>query len=492
MTLIRALAGLTAIVFLSGQTAPPAAPDLSLPSGETTPTTAPDLSPDEINLIEAALQTAPDQGFGADAFGLARAKSDLASPDLQRQAAGKSELAEAAIAYAAAEHGQRIAPGQFEPDWAIHPEPYDARADYAAAFMDHRLTLWLAQLPPPDPAYATLTEAYRRYAAIAAQGGWPGVPGKSKPGDQGPQVAALRARLAVEDPMAGEGADYDDALQGAVARAEARFGLGQDGIAGAALIEALDVSAGDRVKQIIANLERRRWAPRTPEPLRAEVNIADASLTFLEPGQQPLVMRVVVGQPKKRTPMMADRIRGAVLNPPWNVPPSIARKELWPKIHRDPSYMRREGYVVKANGQLQQRPGPKGSLGAIKFDLDNPFGVYLHDTPQKAFFRKDVRDLSHGCIRLEEPGRLAVLLLKDDPKWSADGALQAAIVTGKTIGIRLKTQPAVYVAYWTVLPGPDGSVGFRADVYDWDQMLIDKLAGRQQGRVEQVVASAAP
>jgi murein L,D-transpeptidase YcbB/YkuD len=476
MTPFRALAGLTAIVLLSGETAPPASPDIS---------------PDEIGQIEAALQTAPDQGFGPDAFGLARAKADLASPDAQRQASGKGELAEAAIAYAAAEHGQRLAEGRFEPDWALRPEPYDARSDFAAALLEHRLGPWLAQLPPPGPAYQALTEAYRRYAAISAKGGWPSVVGKSKPGDKGPQVAALRARLAIEDPMVGTGPGYDDALRAAVTRAEARFGLDQDGIAGQTLIAALDVSAEDRVKQIVANLERRRWTPRTPEPLRAEVNIADASLTYFEPDQTPFVMRVVVGQPKKRTPMMADRITAAVLNPPWNVPPGIARKEIWPKIHRDPGYMRREAYVVKANGQLQQRPGPKSSLGAIKFDLSNPFGVYLHDTPQKSYFSKDVRALSHGCIRLEQPNQLAMLLLKDDPKWSAE-AIQAAIATGKTQHIRLSIQPALYVVYWTVLPGPDGNVGFRTDAYGWDQMLIDKLAGRQQGRAEEAVSDAAP
>ena len=475
MTLLRALAGLIAIVFLSDQPAP---------------TPAPELSPDEISQIEGVLQTAPDQGFGPDAFGLARAKADLASLDALRQTAGQSELAEAAIAYAAAEHGQRLTPGRFEPDWALRPEPYDARAEFAAALMDHQLATWLAQLPPPDPAYQALTEAYGRYGAIAAQGGWPSVPSKSKPGDRGPQVAALRARLAVEDPTVGPGADYDDVLQGAVTRAEARFGLEQNGIAGPDLIAALDVTAEDRVKQIVANLERRRWTPRAPQPLRAEVNIADASLIFLEPGQPPLTMRVVVGQPTKRTPMMADHITSAVLNPPWNVPPGIARKEIWPKIHGNPGYMRRAGYVVKANGQLQQRPGPKSSLGLIKFNLGNPFGVYLHDTPEKVYFSKDKRALSHGCIRLEQPNQLAVLLLRDDPRWSAD-SLQAAIDTGKTAYVRVNAQPAVYVAYWTVLPDPDGAVGFRDDVYGWDQMLIDKLAGRQ-GRTEETVIAAAP
>lgn len=475
MTLSRALVGLIAIVSLSGQAAPPAGPELSS---------------DDIAKIEAALQTAPDQGFGPDAFGLAKAKADLAAPDPSRQAAGKAELTEAVIAYAAAEHGQRLDPARFEADWALRPEAYDARADFTSALMGGRIAAWLTQLPPPDPIYRTLTEALKRYSAIAAQGGWPTVPGKSRPGDSGPQVAALRARLAVEDPMAGQGDQYDDALKAAVARAEARFGLDEDGIAGSGVIAALNVSAGDRVKQILANLERRRWTPRAPPPLRAEVNIADASLTFFAPGQPPFSMRVVVGKPKKRTPMMADHIKAVVLNPPWNVPREIARTEIWPKIHKDPGYMQREDFLVKVNGELQQRAGPKSSLGLIKFDLDNPFGVYLHDTPEKALFGKDRRDLSHGCVRVEEPDRLAALLLKDDPKWSGD-AIQAAILTGKTIHIPLKTQPAVYVAYWTVLPGPNGSVGFRADAYGWDQMLIDKLAGRM-GRAEGPLSSAAP
>jgi murein L,D-transpeptidase YcbB/YkuD len=312
------------------------------------------------------------------------------------------------------------------------------------------------------------------------------VPGPSKPGETGPAVAALRARLAVEDPAVGEGRNYDDALKAAVTRAQARFGLDADGIAKANLVEALNVSADERTLQIAANLERRRWMPRTTAPLRAEVNIADASLAYYEPGQAPLTMRAVVGKPTKRTPMLVDHIQAVVLNPPWNVPNDIARKEIWPKIRARPGYMAREHYVVKKGGGLQQLPGPKSSLGRIKFNLTNPYDVYMHDTPEKTYFAKEVRALSHGCMRLEQPDALAKRVLDDQSDW-----IDTTIAKGKTVWVPVKVQPAVYVAYWTVLPAADGSVGFRADSYGWDKMLNDKLAGRMV-RAEGPMTVAAP
>lgn len=460
MTAFRALAGVALAILLTGPAALAAGAELSV---------------DDVAKIEAALETAPDQGFGPDAFGLARARADLASPDASRMEAGRQALAEAAIAYAAAQHGKRLAPAAFERDWAIRPDPYDARAEFTAALAGHRLAAWLAELPPPDPAYPKLVEAYRRYAAIAAKGGWPRVPGKSKPGDSGPTATALRARLAVEDPMTGSGPDYDDALKDAVTRAETRLGLNPDGIAGPGVVAALNVSVEDRLRQIAANLERRRWMPRTPPARRVEVNIADAGLTYFEPDQPSLSMRMVVGQPKKRTPSFIDHITAVVLNPPWNVPPDIARKEVWPKIRKDPGYMKREGFVVRPNGELQQLPGPKCALGAIKFDLGNPFGVYLHDTPARSLFGKDKRALSHGCMRMEQPNLLAKRLLANQPEWPPD-TIDAAILAGKTVRIPLKVQPTLFVTYWTVLPGADGSVGFRSDLYGWDKALTDKLA----------------
>jgi murein L,D-transpeptidase YcbB/YkuD len=460
MVCSRPFAGLTLALSLWGGTALAAAPALSDAN---------------IARIENALKTAPDQGFGPDAFGLARAEAQLADP--ARREAGKAALAEATIAYAAAEHGRRLNPADFPADWAIRPAAYDARAEFTAVLAEDRLAAWLASLPPPDPAYQPLTEAYKRYRSIAEKGGWPRVPAKSKPGDSGlaVAVAALRARLAAEDPGVAADGDYDDALKAAVARAQVRLGLNDDGVAGATTVAALNVSAQDRVAQIAANLERRRWMPRSPPARRVEVNVAAQSLDLFEPEQPPVSMRIVVGQPTKRTPMFLDHVTAVVLNPPWNVPDEIARKEIWPKIRKDPGYAAREGFVVKAGGGLQQLPGPKCALGAIKFDLGNPYGVYLHDTPAKTLFGKDKRTLSHGCMRVENPNLLANKLLKDDPRWQPDN-VAAGLLTGKTIRIPLKDPPTLYVGYWTVVPGADGTMGFRTDAYGWDKALIAKLA----------------
>lgn len=433
------------------------------------------LSDDEAAQIASVLHSAPDQGFEPGAFGEDKGLALLASPDARLKDQGRERLAEAVVAYAAAQHGQRLAPAVFPEEWAIRPAPYDARAEFEQALAENRLAAWIAALPPADPDYQRLLTAYRRYRDLAAaDSDWPRVPGKAKPGDSGPTVAALRGRLAMEDPDAGVGPDYDDGLKAAVARAQTRLGLDPDGIAGPATVAALNVGAETRAQQIAANLERRRWMPRALPPTRAEVNIADASLVFFESGQPPLAMRTVVGRPKKQTPMFIDHIKAVVLNPPWNVPKDIARSEILPKMRKDPGYAAREGFVIKANGELQQLPGPKCALGAIKFDLDNPFGVYLHDTPAKSLFSQAKRDLSHGCMRVELPNLLAKRLLLGDPQWTPDD-IDAALLAGKTVRIPVKDPPTLYVVYWTALPAADGSVTFRTDAYGWDRKLVEML-----------------
>lgn len=411
--------------------------------------------------VRAALRSAPDEGFRAGEF----------PPE-----ANGPQLRAAVEAYARAEHGGRIALSRFPQDWAIRPPPYDPRPEIDRAIASGQMKAWLADLPPPDPAYHVLAAAYVRYRDMDAHGGWPIVSRPLKPGDSGPAVAMLRARLQAEDVAApGTGDAYDDALQAAVTRAQARHGLEPDGIVGRVTLAALNISAKARAQQIALNLERWRWMPRTRAARRVDLNLADASLVYVEPGAAPLPMRAVVGQPKKATPMFTDRIKAVILNPPWNVPADIARDEIWPKIRKDPGYAAREGFVVKADGGLQQLPGPKCALGEIKFDLSNAFGVYLHDTPARSLFAKTNRALSHGCMRVEQPNVLAKRLLAGDPRWTPD-AIDLAVLAGQTVRIPLRTETPVYAAYWTAFVDEDGSVEFRPDVYGWDKTLEGLLA----------------
>jgi murein L,D-transpeptidase YcbB/YkuD len=167
-------------------------------------------------------------------------------------------------------------------------------------------------------------------------------------------------------------------------------------------------------------------------------------------------------------------VEQVVFNPPWNVPTTIAAKEIWPKARRDPGYLARNDFVtVPGPGGLglQQKPGPKSALGRVKFDLPNRFDVYLHDTPSHALFESDQRALSHGCIRLDKPVDLARLVLAGDPDWTSD-AIQAAIDRGVTVRAALSRPLPVSIAYWTVFVDTQGQPNFRRDLYGWDARLL--------------------
>jgi murein L,D-transpeptidase YcbB/YkuD len=409
----------------------------------------------------AALRSAPDEGFARGEF-----RADVSGDGL------RAEL----LAYASAQRGGRIPLSRFPEEWAIRPAPFDPAPGLAQALASNRLEPWLAGLAPPDGAYRALASAYVRYRRLAADGGWRPLTRPVRLGDAGEAVTALRARLAVEDAAApSQGDSFDGGLEAAVVRAQQRHGLEPDGVVGKATLAALNVTAAARADQIAANLERWRWMPRERAVPRADLNLADASLVYVTADAQPLSMRIVVGQPKKATPMFEDRIKAVVLNPPWLVPDDIARKEIWPKIRKDPGYAAREGFVVKAGGGLEQLPGPRCALGTIKFDLSNPFGVYLHDTPARTLFAKTNRALSHGCMRLQDPNQLAKRILADNPAWTPY-AIDLAILAGKTVRIPLKAPVAVYAAYWTAFVDEDGVTEFRPDIYGWDKAVLDRLA----------------
>ena len=435
------------------------------------------LSAADVSTLLAVLRGAEDEGFAADEFGLTRAQIELSAADPAVRADGQARLRAAAVAYARAEHGGRIAPAEFPDNWAIRPAPYDAEAAFDQALAQHRLAAWAGALPPPDPRYDQLAKAYARYRQIAAAGGWSAVPAGPtlKPGASDPRVETLRRRLAVEDraiQASPAPAAYDQTLAAAVQRAQARYGLTPDGAAGAATLQALNTPIETRLGQMRANLERWRWIPRPLPAYRVELNIASQTLELYDGDRQALEMKAVVGQPdpEKQTPSFSDEIGAVVLNPPWNVPHDIAVKEIWPKIRRDPGYMRREGFVVRPGGELQQRPGPDCALGTIKFDLSNRFGVYLHDTPARNLFGRDTRDFSHGCMRLEQPAALAKRLLQGTPGWS-DEKIDIAIVAGATQRVVLVRPTPVFVFYWSAFVDDDGQVAFRPDLYGWDAKL---------------------
>jgi murein L,D-transpeptidase YcbB/YkuD len=190
-------------------------------------------------------------------------------------------------------------------------------------------------------------------------------------------------------------------------------------------------------------------------------------------------MKAVTGRPGNETPMLQSKIHSIVLNPPWNVPAGIAAKELFPK---GAAYLARNNYKIIGTGasrRIQQQPGPKSALGLYKFDFANPYAVYLHDTPAQARFSSFDRLDSHGCVRLEKPGPLAQLLLRNDPAWQPE-QIQEALATGKTQRVQLQPQDQVhvYLLYWTAFASANGQMNFRGDPYGWDKTLAAKIERR--------------
>lgn len=389
-------------------------------------------------------------------------------------------LVREALDYARAVHSGRLAASDFDSNWGLRPLPYDPLPAFAAAVKSDRLQAWNTNLSPPYAGYETLKEGLKKYRQIDAAGGWKTVPAGPDLtlGSTGPRVAALRARLAVEDTgVAAKGDTFDAALKEAVIRAQRRYGLNPTGVVSSGTLAALNVSAGDRVRQIMANMERWRWLPEQLEKDRIQVNIAAAVVTVFDGDNPVMSMRGVTGRPGNETPMLQSSIHSIVLNPPWNVPTSIATKELFPK---GSAYLARNGYKVIGTGagrRLQQQAGPKSALGRYKFDFNNSFAVYLHDTPSQSTFGRYARLESHGCVRLEKPADLARHLLRDDPNWQPD-AIQAAVDTGKTQRVPLKTQVAVYLLYWTAFATQNGTMSFRGDPYSWDKSLASKIEDR--------------
>lgn len=438
------------------------------------------LSDDQVQLLVRTLAEADSHGLRSAEFLPPGLDALLASRNPAEHERGEQMLRRAAVAYAAAQHGLRLQ--GWPSDWSIRPDAYDAQADFNFALAQDRLEQWAANLPPPFERYRALRTALGQYRAIAAKGGWrPIAAGPSlKLGVTDPRVLQLRARLAAENPVGSielTSPLYDPQLAAIVAAAQARYGLVSDGVVGPGALRALNVPVEARIAQIGANLERWRWMPRAWPATRVEVNIADAKLDVYDQNRPVAGMKVVVGAPDKETPMLRSEIHSVVLNPPWNVPRSIASKELAPK---GAAYLARNGFSWVSDGaggsRLRQKPGPGNSLGRIKFDFDNPFGVYLHDTNAKAVFENDARSVSHGCVRVERPEELASLLLGADPNWPPE-KIQTVISSMDTVRAPVPQKIPVLLLYWTVLTSPTGEVNFRNDVYGWDARLI-KLLGR--------------
>ncbi|MDB5476378.1 MAG: cell wall degradation protein [Phenylobacterium sp.] len=432
------------------------------------------LAAQQEQLVLKTLTEAPSHGYAPNAFPVAGIAEGLKSGDPATRTAAQGSLVSEILAYAKAQHGFAIPRSAMDKNWGMRSATkYDPAPEFRIAVAQNQLEPWLASLPPPSPQYDLLRHAYATYLKIAQSGGWRAVPqGALHVGSRGPAVLALRQRLAFEEPAVGEAqarAPYDAALAQAVVRFQHRHSLKETGAVDARTLAALNVPAMARAAQIRANMERWRWAPRGNFPTRIEVNSAGGSFDFYVDGQPAMHMLVAAGKPGDETPIVASRIHSIVLNPTWNVPSEIAANELMPK---GGDYLAAHHFTQDGD-KLVQQPGPTNSLGQVKFLFDNPYSVYLHDTPAKAAFTQTQRSISHGCVRLEKALDLAKLLLNREAGWPPE-RVDETVAGEQTQTVSLKTQVPVEIFYWTAFVEND-QVSFREDVYGWDEATLRAL-----------------
>lgn len=317
-----------------------------------------------------------------------------------------------------------------------------------------------------------LASAIAEYKQLAADGGWPTVPSAKKslkPGETDPRVPALRARLALTDGVPAVSATpefYDAELEAGVRRFQARHGLEDDGAVGRGTVEALNVPIEVRIAAMELSLAKMEKQEPTWGDRYIAINIAEASYRYVD-GDEIITGLAIVGQPNWQTPELDSVIDRIDLNPSWTVPSRIAAQEIWPKVKKEPDYLAKHGMKVIDGGKIYQGPGAKNPLGQVKFVFDNPYSVYLHDTNRRDFFEKDVRYLSHGCVRVSDPLTLASALILKNEGWS-DEKIEEALAKKGTTRVKLERPVPVHIVYNTAWVAEDGVIHLRADVYERD------------------------
>jgi murein L,D-transpeptidase YcbB/YkuD len=280
-----------------------------------------------------------------------------------------------------------------------------------------------------------------------------------------------------------------------------RVGLRPDGILGKRTARELNIPVDQRIQQIEANVERFTLPFIEPDHAHLLINIADFSLSLVEQGKTTKMFRVVVGRPQHETAVFISSIKSIILNPTWTVPRHVAIDTVLPLVQKDPTYLMRNGFTVfigenstgatlnplsvdwskvdETNFDFRfiQAPGPSNALGRMKFIVPNRYGLYLHDTPAKDLFDKPVRTFSTGCIRVERPVDLALLLLRKQPEWTRD-AIEKAIRSGKSRRIKLAHPFPIQVVYLTAWVDSENKVHFRNDIYKRDKRISQGLRGQ--------------
>lgn len=268
---------------------------------------------------------------------------------------------------------------------------------------------------------------------------------------------------------------FTDSLMLAVKHYQQRMGLTETGKIDANTVAEMNKPVANRIKQIMVNMERLRWVPAEVEKDYLLINIPEFKLHVFENNKLAWVTNVVVGKVLTQTTIFKGNVSQIVLNPYWNVPFSIYKKEIKPRLTN--RYLANNN-MERYNGGIRQKPGKNNALGRIKFLFPNNYNIYLHDTPSKNLFEETKRGFSHGCIRVQEPQKLALYLLRKDMNWNIE-KMNSILQTDVETPITLAPTMPVYIVYFTAWVDSEGDLNFRNDLYNLDEKLSKEIFGKQ-------------
>jgi len=340
----------------------------------------------------------------------------------------------------------------------------------------------LAQYEPVNRQYNLLKDYLAKYNSIEKESDWAPIKADRKTyklNDSTAMIGVVKKRLF----LLGDLTDRDTSsvftqeLETAVKSFERRFGLKEDGIISTLVINEINRPIKDRLQQILINMERIRWVPAQPATDYLLVNIPEFRLHVYENGNYSWSTNVVVGTAANNTVIFTGTLKHIVFSPYWNVPPSILKNEILPAIARNKNYLARNN-MERYSGGVRQKPGPGNALGQVKFLFPNNYNIYLHDTPSKNLFGETKRTFSHGCIRVQEPKKLAQFLLRNDANWDSL-RITKAMNAGKEQFYNVKEPVPVFIGYFTTWVDRDGKLNFRNDVYGHDKKMKERLFGNK-------------
>jgi L,D-transpeptidase YcbB len=435
--------------------------------------------------------------------------ADYITPDLDPAAAGsdpvklaalETAFSQAAVRYAQDAYGGRIAPTAVSKLLTITPKRIDEAEMLLKLAASDAPDKILLGLDPSHAEFGRLKAALAKFYDGSLTVEQVTIPdGKTlKVGMEDERVPLLRQRLGVAAPEIPEGATdakvditYDQPLADAIKAFQEDLGLTADGVMGPATVAALNGGGNVSKDDLVANMERWRWEPDQFGDFHVEVNIPEFTVWIMKDGAPVHSTRVVVGTPKNQTPVFSDEIQNIVVNPYWNVPPSIAAGEIKPHLIANPYYLDSQNMEMLAGGKvinaaaidwtttninnysIRQKPGPGNALGKIKFLFPNEHNVYLHDTPSKSLFSRAFRAYSHGCVRVQNPMDFAGALIETNPELTL--ASIEALQGPKEKWVTLKRSIPVHLMYFTLRVDEDGTIRSYGDVYGHNKKLIELL-----------------